>query len=74
MTARVFVDTNILVYCYDRLHPVKRSRAIDVVDKIARTRSGLHGAFLVMGMIVVVFVGLCLGFLVRSRMKNMGTT
>ena len=40
MTARVFVDTNILVYCYDRLHPVKRSRAIDVVDKIARSRSG----------------------------------
>ena len=40
MTARVLVDTNILVYCYDRSEPAKQSRAIDTVDKIARSRTG----------------------------------
>jgi tRNA A-37 threonylcarbamoyl transferase component Bud32 len=37
---------------------------------IARTHSGLKGAFLLMGVIAVSLVGLCLGFLVRSRMKS----
>lgn len=36
---------------------------------IARTDSGLHGAFLLMGLIAVLLVGLSLGFLIRSRMK-----
>ncbi|MCI0377361.1 MAG: DUF3365 domain-containing protein, partial [Gemmataceae bacterium] len=36
---------------------------------IARTRSGLKGAFLLMGAIAVALVGLSLGFLVRSRWK-----
>ena len=40
MTARVFVDTNILVYCYDRANPVKQSRAIETVDQIVRSRAG----------------------------------
>jgi hypothetical protein len=37
---------------------------------IARTHSGLRGAFLLMGTIAVLLVSLCLGFLVRSRMKS----
>jgi eukaryotic-like serine/threonine-protein kinase len=37
---------------------------------IARTQSGLQLAFLVTGIIALVFVGLCLGFLVRARMKS----
>jgi tRNA A-37 threonylcarbamoyl transferase component Bud32 len=37
---------------------------------IARTRSGLQGAFLIMGIIAFVLAGLGLGFLVRSRMKD----
>jgi hypothetical protein len=39
---------------------------------IARTHSGLEGAFLLMGIIALVIVGLCLGFLVRSRMMSLG--
>src|SRR5262249_17178809 len=37
---------------------------------IARTQSGLQLAFLVTGIIALVFVGSCLGFLVRARMKS----
>ena len=37
---------------------------------IARTRSGLQGAFMVMGTSALVLAGLGLGFLVRTRMKN----
>jgi hypothetical protein len=37
---------------------------------IARTRTGLQGAFLLTGGTVVLLVGLCLGFLVRSRWKG----
>lgn len=40
MTARVFVDTNILVYCYDRANPAKQSRAIETVDQIVKSRAG----------------------------------
>jgi eukaryotic-like serine/threonine-protein kinase len=38
---------------------------------IARTQSGLQGAFLLMGVTVVLLVGFCLGFLVRSRFKRL---
>jgi hypothetical protein len=37
---------------------------------VARTQAGLQGAFLLMGAIVVLLVGFCLGFLVRSRWKS----
>ena len=40
MTARVFVDTNILVYCYDRANPAKQSRAIETMDQIVKSRAG----------------------------------
>ena len=40
MIARVLIDTNILVYCYDRSAPAKQSRAIETVDRIVRSRVG----------------------------------
>ena len=40
MTARVFVDTNILVYCYDRANSAKRIRAIETVDQVVKSRAG----------------------------------
>jgi serine/threonine protein kinase len=39
-------------------------------NDIARTHSGLHGAFLVMGLIALGLVGLSFAFLLRSRMKS----
>jgi hypothetical protein len=39
---------------------------------IARTHSGLHGAFLITGATVVVFIGLCLGLFIRSRSRSLG--
>jgi predicted nucleic acid-binding protein len=40
MIARALIDTNILVYCYDRSAPVKQSRAIETVDRLVRSRAG----------------------------------
>jgi eukaryotic-like serine/threonine-protein kinase len=37
---------------------------------IARTQSGLKGAFLLMGTVAVLLVGLCFGFLVRARLQG----
>lgn len=37
MKDRVFLDTNILVYIYDPLDPVKQQRAIEVVDRLIST-------------------------------------
>src|SRR5207302_3163790 len=38
--------------------------------EIARTRSGLQGAFLLMGATALALAGLGLGFLVRGRFKS----
>jgi adenylate cyclase len=46
------------------------NRSLD--NDIARTHSGLHGAFLVMGMSALGLVGLCFAFLIRSRLKAAG--
>jgi predicted nucleic acid-binding protein len=40
MTA-IFVDTNILVYPYDRSDPVKQQRAYEVVHRLAITGTGI---------------------------------
>lgn len=34
MSARVLVDTNVLVYAYDRSAPDKQRRALDVLDRL----------------------------------------
>lgn len=35
MSARVLVDTNVLVYAYDRAEPEKQRRALEVLDPLA---------------------------------------
>ncbi len=40
MTAEILVDTNVLVYAYDRSEPDKQSRALDVLDRLLVTGKG----------------------------------
>jgi predicted nucleic acid-binding protein len=41
MKASVFVDTNVLVYAYDRSEPEKQGQALEVLDGLATTRTGV---------------------------------
>ena len=41
MTAKIFVDTNILVYAYDRSEPAKQQQAAIILDKLAITGAGV---------------------------------
>lgn len=41
MPGRVLLDTNVLVYAYDRAEPRKQARALDVLDRLAGTGQGL---------------------------------
>lgn len=41
---KVLIDTNVLVYAYDRADPVKQRRAIDLLDQIRATRVGVISA------------------------------
>ena len=41
---RVFVDTNVLVYAYDRSEPEKQARAVDVLDNLVQSGAGLISA------------------------------
>ncbi len=41
MNARVFVDTNILVYAYDRSEPEKQQQALVVLDNLVTTKAGV---------------------------------
>ena len=40
MSASVFVDTNVLVYAYDRSEPDKQRRALEVLNHLALTSAG----------------------------------
>ena len=40
MNAKVFVDTNVLVYAYDRSEPEKQRRALTVLDHLVLTGTG----------------------------------
>jgi predicted nucleic acid-binding protein len=40
MTVRVLVDSNVLLYCYDRSDPAKQRHALDVVDQLTTTGAG----------------------------------
>jgi len=40
MTDKVFADTNVLVYAYDRSEPVKQQRAFQVLERLAVTGLG----------------------------------
>lgn len=41
MSDRVFIDTNVLVYAYDRSEPEKQQRALDTLDRLASARAGV---------------------------------
>jgi len=41
MSDRGFVDTNVLVYAYDRSEPEKQRQALEVLDRLAMTRAGV---------------------------------
>ena len=41
MNGRVFVDSNVLVYAYDRSEPDKQRRALEVLDRLALTGAGV---------------------------------
>ena len=41
MTDRVLVDTNVLVYAYDRSEPEKQRRALEVLDHLAVSGAGV---------------------------------
>jgi predicted nucleic acid-binding protein len=40
MTDKIFVDTNVLVYAYDRSEPQKQKQALEVLDRLAVSRAG----------------------------------
>jgi len=40
MSARVLVDTNVLVYAYDRSEPEKQKRALEILDRLALAGTG----------------------------------
>ncbi len=41
MSDKVLVDTNVLVYAYDRTAPLKQRRALEVLDRLVATSSGV---------------------------------
>jgi len=41
MSDRIFADTNVLVYAYDRSEPQKQRRALEVLDRLAVSRVGV---------------------------------
>ena len=41
MSAKVFIDTNVLVYVYDRSEPEKQRRALEILDQLVSTRTGV---------------------------------
>ena len=41
MTDKVFIDTNVLVYAYDRAEPTKQQQALTVLDHLAITKTGV---------------------------------
>ena len=43
MRDRVFIDTNVLVYAYDRSEPEKQQRALETLDRLASARAGVTG-------------------------------
>ncbi len=40
MTDKIFVDTNILVYAYDRSEPEKQALALAILDRLSETQTG----------------------------------
>jgi len=41
MSDRVFIDTNVLVYAYDRSEPEKQQLALETLDRLVSARTGV---------------------------------
>ena len=41
MSGKIFTDTNVLVYAYDRSEPLKQKRALEVLDRLAMNGMGV---------------------------------
>ncbi len=54
MAARVLVDTNVLVYAYDRTDAAKQARALEVLDHLATSGQGLLSVQVLAEFFVVV--------------------
>jgi len=44
MTSKTFIDTNVLVYAYDRSEPLKQRAAFDLLDTLANSGTGVISA------------------------------
>lgn len=44
MSAKIFVDTNVMVYAYDRSEPEKQEKALQVLEFLAKRRIGAISA------------------------------
>ncbi len=42
MTGKVLIDTNVLVYAYDRTEPAKQAQAVQVLAELAKQRAGVE--------------------------------
>jgi len=54
MSDRIFVDTNVLVYAYDRSEPQKQRRALQVLDRLAMSGVGVISTQVLSEFFVVV--------------------
>ena len=54
MSGKIFVDTNVLVYAYDRSEPSKQAQALQTLDRIATAGVGLISAQVLSEFFVVV--------------------
>jgi len=50
MIARILVDSNVLVYAYDRSEPEKQARALEVLDFLA-----IHGVGIICAQVLAEF-------------------
>jgi predicted nucleic acid-binding protein len=41
MAGKILLDTNVLVYAYDRAEPVKQAQALDVLDRLQMAGAGM---------------------------------
>ena len=41
MTAKYLVDTNLLVYAYDRSEPEKQAKAVEILDELVKNGTGI---------------------------------
>jgi predicted nucleic acid-binding protein len=54
IAGRCLVDTNVLVYAYDRSNPAKQKRAFEVLDRLALSTRGVLSAQVLSEFFVVV--------------------